>query len=146
VWNVSSKKSKAQWKVGELGTRAIAVHPKGKWAVTGDEGGSLKAWGLDKGDVLAIFPPDSGLATTALIFIDGGKQLLASRGGTSLTLYDVSSLRRARAAGPRESDERHSSIELQPRRTRPARDFGSRLAKDSEEEFVPAASSRSAQR
>jgi len=47
VWNVSSKKSKAQWKVGELGTRAIAVHPKGKWAVTGDEGGSLKAWGLD---------------------------------------------------------------------------------------------------
>lgn len=93
VWNLSAGKPKARWKVSELAPLRIAVHPKGKWTVTGDEGGSLKAWGLEKGEEIGTFPPDSGKATTAVIFIDGGKQLIASRGGTSMQLFDVSGVR-----------------------------------------------------
>jgi WD40 repeat protein len=92
AWNVSTGKSRVDWKCGEMAVRAIAVHPKGKWAMTGDESGALAAWSLDKGDRIAEIPSEAGKATTELLWIDGGKKLVAARSGTCVQVYDVSKL------------------------------------------------------
>jgi len=93
VWNVSTGKSKVNRPVSLVAPRAIAIHPKGKWAAIGDDDGMSMAWRLEDGKALALLLPKSGKAPTALIFIDGGKQLLRCDGGTSLQLYDVSTIR-----------------------------------------------------
>lgn len=90
VWNVANGKTKARLAAGEHAVRALAVHPKGKWAAIGDTTGAVKVLGIEKGDVLLDLPTEAGKPVAALLLVDGGKGLAIARGGNDVRIHDAS--------------------------------------------------------
>lgn len=70
---------------------ALAFDPKGGWLATGDRAGTVRIWSLDGGEKLAELTHASQPRVVGLAVLGKGKAL-ASAGGTSVVLWDLSSL------------------------------------------------------